>query len=551
MHRLISIAMVLIVAGAASAEPRWARTLGGAAAYSVGAAAPTRDDGTVLAGYAVLPGAPRNYDLWCAKLDSRGAVVWDKTYGGPNFESAYTLKQTADGGFIVIGAQRKVNLDDDIWCLKLDAAGSVQWQATYGGPKSEFPGDVIQTHDGGYLFAVQTQSYGYGFSDVWVVKLNSEGSFAWQKSYGGQRNDYVDVVRQLPDGGFIAVGSTESSGAGRYDVWCARLSSTGDLVWQQTYGGAESDSGRAIELTPDGGFIVAADTGSFGSAHTNLWILKLNSLGTVLSERVYSALGSQGPSGLVVNPDGSFVVAGYSAAGGEARSWDLYCVGFDAAGTALWQRLIGGSGIEELASCIAPTGDGGYLLAGDTRSYGASTSVLVARVGSQGEIDSSCADLSLASLSAPTETQSVVRGSWHKMNLTAAAATLAGYATGTTGIVSSVLCEAPDLPDLTGAFGRLRQRGNRVRTRFTCANDGASDAGPFTLRVYLSGGPTLDGTSRLITTKTVRSLATDRSIRARVRGSVAHGQGFLVAVLDPEEQVNESDETNNVISVGL
>ncbi len=247
------------------------------------------DDGFIVAGYTYT--FPTNTDekMWLLKLAGDGSVTWQKTYGGIgsfDHDRAYSVQQTSDGGYIVAGHMSDPNRH--IWVLKLDADGDITWQKTYRGTGNEWGYSIRQTAEGGYILAGDTNSFGAGSGDIWVLKLDKDGAITWEKTYGGTLNDHVNLVLQTDDDadgnaddGFIAVGNTSSFGAGNNDVWVLKLNSTGDVTWQKTFGGTENDYGESITQTKDGSFIVAGSTYSFDTALGDLWVLKFYSDGTL------------------------------------------------------------------------------------------------------------------------------------------------------------------------------------------------------------------------------------------------------------------------------
>jgi hypothetical protein len=271
----------------------------------------TSDDGYVIAGWAVLSfGFPfsAQYDALILKLDASGNLEWQKTYGQsiadpgclcdcitcPNSEDyAYSVRQTSDDGYIVAGETEPLGGGpSDAWLLKLDASGNIQWQKTYGGASDDIAYSIQQTADGGYIVAGETESFGAGWYDFWVLKLDALGGVEWQKTYGGANYDVANSVQQTTDGGFIVAGQTNSFGAGLGDFWVLKLGASGNVEWQKTYGGSDydgaywglSEDGRtSIQQTLDGGFVVAGVTTSFGPdiPWSNIWVLKLSPVGTI------------------------------------------------------------------------------------------------------------------------------------------------------------------------------------------------------------------------------------------------------------------------------
>jgi len=191
------------------------------------------------------------------------------TYGGPGDETAFSVQQTSDGGYIVAGETTSFGAGwlPDFWILKLDENGNVRWQRRYGGTGEDAAASVHQTFDGGYVVAGLTGSFGAGDLDMWVLKLDPEGSIEWQKTYGGGFQDFAISVQQTSDGGYIAGGRTFSFGAGLADLWVLKLDTVGNIEWEKRYGGADFERRvETIRQTWDGGYILAGTTLSFGAA---------------------------------------------------------------------------------------------------------------------------------------------------------------------------------------------------------------------------------------------------------------------------------------------
>ena len=155
------------------------------------------------------------------------------------------------------------------------------WASTYGGAGKDYLEAIQQTSDGGYIVAGFTYSFGSGDADAWVLKLDSTGTVAWQKTHGGAGNEYARSIQQTADGGYIVAGNTYSFGAGDADAWVLKLDSTGTVAWQKTYGGLVTDYAVSIQHTADGGNIIAGTSDSFGTGTRDFWVMKLNSAGTV------------------------------------------------------------------------------------------------------------------------------------------------------------------------------------------------------------------------------------------------------------------------------
>ncbi len=260
----------------------WTRTFGGKGWDWGSFVRQTPDGGYVITGWTDSYGAGAG-DLWLIKTDGAGVKEWDRTYGGIDNDQGNCVQPTSDGGYIVTGTTTSYSIgQDDLWLLKTDATGNVQWMRTFGGSGSDEGQYVQQTGDGGYIVVGSTTSFGSGDSDVWFIRLGVDGDVAWTRTLGGTEWDWGSAVVQVGDDGFIMAGSTFSNGAGESDVWLIRIDADGHEDWSRTFGGPDLDFGLGLELTADGGFIIAGQTHSYGAGKSDLWLIKTNAEGEVV-----------------------------------------------------------------------------------------------------------------------------------------------------------------------------------------------------------------------------------------------------------------------------
>lgn len=218
------------------------------------------------------------YDIWVLQLDSSGTLLSQKSYGGTDYDYGYNINLTNDGGYILTGQTGSYDGDvtlnqggNDLWVIKADSAGNIEWQKTMGGPLSENGQCVKQTTDGGYIVAGYTSSYNgdvtnhFGADDYWIIKLDSAGGFTWKHGFGGTYSDYARDVMQTADGGYTIIGETVSNSGnvtgnhGAYDTWLLHLSSTGVFSWQLPLGGTFDDMGYSMVPTSHG-IVIAGQT---------------------------------------------------------------------------------------------------------------------------------------------------------------------------------------------------------------------------------------------------------------------------------------------------
>jgi len=292
---------------------------------------------------------------------------WARAYGGNGDDWANSIQQTVDQGYIVAGYTDSFGAGNtDFWILKLSFTGAVEWQRTYGGGGDEEALAIRQTSDEGYIVAGYTDSFGAGRMDIWLLKLSPSGNIEWQQTFGGSRDDWATAVCQTDDDGFIIAASSDSWGAGESDLWVIKLNSEGSVVWQKIYSLNVNASLVSIHLTADGGCIAA---GQFNIGHSDLLVLKLNSAGIIEWRRYYGGVGDDWANSIQPTGDGGYLVAGYTDSFG-AGNYDFWALKLTSFGDVEWERTYGGSQ-DDWANSAQQTVDGGYVVAGVTESFGA------------------------------------------------------------------------------------------------------------------------------------------------------------------------------------
>jgi hypothetical protein len=211
-----------------SGNPRWTRNLGGYGSDGAWSVEQTSDGGFVLAGWTYSYGADAQGNAWLVKTDALGTMQWNQSFGGIDADRGYEARQTADGGYIMAGYTGSFGAGlYDLYLVKTDGSGSAQWTRTFGGTGRDYANDVVETSDGGYLAVGYTLSYGAGGDDVYLVRTDGSGSLQWSTTYGGSASDVGYAVANTSDGGYVVAGHTLSYGAGLHDGWVIRLAPEG------------------------------------------------------------------------------------------------------------------------------------------------------------------------------------------------------------------------------------------------------------------------------------------------------------------------------------
>jgi len=373
---------------ATSPSPHFCEAIGGPATEAGESLIQTSDGGYAITGSTTSFGAGGG-DVYVVKLNAKGNLQWTKTIGGPENEEGNFLIQTSDGGYVIAGATNSFGAGDkDVYVVKLDAHGNLQWTKTIGGEYYDEGTSLIQTSDGGYAIAGYTESFGAGEWDVYVVKLDAKGNLQWTKTIGGPESEWGNYLIRTSDGGYAIAGYTtagyiEYSGAGESDVYVVKLDAHGNLQWTKTIRGKGWDVGRSLIQTSDGGYAIAGATISFGAGGVDVYVVKLDAKGNLQWTKTIGGENEDWGYSLIQTSDGGYAIAGETNSFG-AGDYDVYVVKLDAKGNLQWTKTIGGPDYESGTSLIQ-TSDGGYAIAGKTISFGAGeTDVYVVKLDKNG-----------------------------------------------------------------------------------------------------------------------------------------------------------------------
>lgn len=362
------------------------------------------------------------------------SIQWQKSYGGTGASYNYKTIPTNDGGYIMIGETKAHDGDVighsidtvaysnnfDVWVVKTDSLGNLQWQKCLGGRSYDAGSSIIQTSDGGYMVCGITSSIdgdvsgNHGATDAWLVKLNNSGSIQWQKCYGGTLNEKAEDIVQTVDGGYIVAATSSSTNGdvignhGNYDVWIIKVDSLGSIKWNKCYGGSNYESlfgislfGNnysriSIKLCADSGYVFSTGTasidgdvighhGAAGSiligttSYTNydFWVVKLDTLGTIKWQKTLGGYYPDFANSIIQTSDKGYIATGYTLSNDgdvlfhhpvtSAQRYDSWTIKLSSSGTLQWQKTFGGSR-SDIAFSISQTSDNGYFITGNTQS---------------------------------------------------------------------------------------------------------------------------------------------------------------------------------------
>jgi hypothetical protein len=373
-HVALSVFGIVIILWATSVfalqpDTVWTRTYGGAISEWGESVQATSDGGYIIAGLA-FTGGPATADAYLIKTDASGDTVWTRNYGGTGHDVGKSVQQTSDRGYIVAGFSFAVGAYyADAYLMKVYANGDTVWTRKYSGAGGDGAFSVQQTSDGGYVFAGETSSFSADSTDVLLVKTDADGDTVWMRTYGGPGWESGYSVQQTTDGGYIVAGFTNSFGAGLGDVYLIKTGAEGDTVWTRTYGGPGWDGGYSVQITSDGGYIIAGLTNSFGAGDYDAYLIKTDEYGDTLWTRTFGGTSHDDGMSVQQTSDGGYIIAGYTGSFG-AGGFDVYLIRTDAYGDMVWTAAYGGTG-QDVGHSVQETSAGKYIIAGITDSFGA------------------------------------------------------------------------------------------------------------------------------------------------------------------------------------
>ena len=326
------------------------------------------DKGYVVAGNTTSYGSGNN-DVYLIKTDSNGYTQWQRTFGGINVDQSFSVKQTRDSGLVVAGYTNSFGHGGyDMYVIRTDRNGDTLWTKTYGGSNWDFAYSIDTTNDGGFIVAGGTYSYGKGDEDMYLVKLNAIGDTLWTKTYGGLHQEEIASVHQTADSGYIFTGETKSfedSIAG--DIYIVKTNTLGDTTWTKSYGSSGEDKGSCIIQKRDGGYAIAATLFNTALHKNQSYIMSTNQNGDTLWTQQSGVPNNALANSVVQANDNGLVWAGQLNLGGQN---DIYFKKFDAGGNYGFATTFGVFNGEENAYGLEQTADRGYIIVGNTNGTG-------------------------------------------------------------------------------------------------------------------------------------------------------------------------------------
>jgi len=301
---------------------QWSKTFGEVESYGW-SVQQTTDGGYIITGetYSIGNGS---YGVYLIKTDGNGDSLWTKTFGG---RSGYSVQQTTDGGYIITG--KGIGNLNRVLLIKTNGNGDSLWNKTFEGAEGN---SVQQTTDGGYIITGHTMSLGNGSYGVYLIKTDGNGDSLWTKTFGGTDSDRGNSVQQTTDGGYIITGETESFGNGGRDVYLIKTDGSGMEQWSKTFGGANSDWGNSVQQTTDGGYIITGRR-EIIFEESDVYLIKTDGFGVEQwSQNIGRTLGfgidvSDEGYSVQQTTDGGYIITGYTM--GITSGYDVYLIKTD------------------------------------------------------------------------------------------------------------------------------------------------------------------------------------------------------------------------------
>jgi FlgD Ig-like domain len=364
---LALLSVTFVINAQVTPDTLWTKTFGSTGSEYGIAMQQTYDNGFILVGntgYGL-------FDIWLIKTDELGNEEWNQTFGGSNNDYAHSIMQTSDFGYIIAGSTSSYGAgESDGWLLKIDENGIEEWNQTFGQEEYDGAFSVQQTIDGGYIIT------GYSFvsiddqTDSWLIKTDEFGNEEWSHTFGGNADDQIQCVQQTSDNGFILTGSTRSYGSGSSDAWLIKTDEFGNEEWNHTFGGSDGDFSNSVQQTIDGGYVLTGYTNTFATSYSDAWLIKTDELGIEEWSQVYDSNSDEETRSVLQTNDGGFIIAGCTNKFSYSES-DIFVVKTDASGNEDWRLIYGDTGIDR-ANSILQISDNDFAVLGFTQSTGSS-----------------------------------------------------------------------------------------------------------------------------------------------------------------------------------
>lgn len=309
-------------------------------------------------------------------------IIWEKIYGGNFYDAGFCVKKTNDGNFIIAGTSTNgLTTPFDGFLMKIDNNGELIWQKNYGGNNYEEIYSVVETDDNGFILCGKTNSFGAGGYDAYIVKTDFSGEQEWVRNYGSSNNDYAKSIIKTDSGDYIIVGTTTNDFY-KSNIYTIKIDSEGNTKWINSYVNTNNNFGNCIEKTADGNYLIA---GNIETGNYDIYLCEIDDDGNTKAIKTYGGTGDDVANSIQRTLDGGFIITGYTTSFG-AENRDVYLLKIDSNLNKQWEKRYGGN-YDDIGNFALQTEDGGYFITGQTNSYGAgATDVYLLKTDSSGNL---------------------------------------------------------------------------------------------------------------------------------------------------------------------
>jgi len=373
MKILLPILLLVVTINAKELKTVFIKTFGGSKMDRAYGAVSLDDGGAMIVGESKSFGSKVRNQMLVTKVDSNGTTKFRAIYGAKKREGGKAIAKLSDGNFLAVGYSESYSKygDRDAYIVKLAPNGKKIWFKVFGGDRDDEAYDVVATGNGGALIVGYTESFGHGNRDVYLLLIDKNGKEIWSKYLGGEEDDEGYGVAIGKDG-FYVVGYTQSFGHGGQDFFLLKYNSKGKLQFVKAYGGDDDDVLKSVTATKDGGCVVAGFTKSFESKHSDIDIIRYSKSGKMLWHKIYGFKSKEWANSVVPTENGGFLVAGTTKSFGFGN-YDFYMLELNSKGSSKWANVYGGSD-KDIANKVIRLKGGGYLVVGYTDSFGRGSS---------------------------------------------------------------------------------------------------------------------------------------------------------------------------------
>ena len=309
-------------------------------------------------------------DICVTRINSKGQTLWRKLLGGKKSDRGMAITRAKDGNLLLLGSGKSFNsnADRDLYVAKLSLEGKLIWEKSFGGNRDEFAGGIAGTNSGGVLVVGDTESYSKkGYRDIYILMLDKDGNEISKRTIGGKLNDEAKSLTRTTDGNFMVVGSREVSRSGNSDFFLLKLDQKGRKIWARTMGESDHDVLNGVAPTLDGGVVATGATRSFGSEQTDLSVMNFNKDGKLIWHKIYGFKYYDEGNAITMTKNGGYLIAGTTNSMGKG-DFDNYIIGLNPKGSLIWSKLYGGEN-KDIAHAVTRTTDGGIIIVGESDSF--------------------------------------------------------------------------------------------------------------------------------------------------------------------------------------